>query len=103
MENTLKQNMNLQMEQWEIDLRERLEREIPHGAYHFPGPPDVYTGKGGYINIMVEFERECRKMIKPVDPKVIEEFKSKTKDHIPKMTEQELRDLIKKECERFFR
>lgn len=49
------------MEQWEIDLRAKLEAEIPHGAYNISSNGWVmWTGKGGYINYLVEQERLIR-------------------------------------------
>lgn len=51
------------MEEWEIKLREKLEKEIPHGSYKIGlDPIVVYTGKGGYIDYLVAFERLGRKM-----------------------------------------
>lgn len=46
------------MEQWEKDLREKLDKEIPHGFYELGGG---ITGKGGYIEFQVELYRLVRK------------------------------------------
>ena len=49
------------MEQWEIDMRAKLEEEIPHGAHNIGfGDWVVITGKGGKINSIIEIERQLR-------------------------------------------
>ena len=49
------------MEQWEIDLRARLDKEVPHGAYQIgTGSFVVWTGKLGYINYLVEPQRTIK-------------------------------------------
>ncbi len=49
------------MEQWEIDLRRKLEEELPEGMYNIgAGSFVAYTGKGGKINAEVEFHRLVR-------------------------------------------
>jgi hypothetical protein len=46
------------MEQWEIDLREKLEKELPDGAYYIGSSKMcAYTGKQGYIHYRVELVR----------------------------------------------
>lgn len=46
------------MEQWEIDLRQKLDKEVEHGCYQIGNDKWVYaTGKLGYINYLVEAER----------------------------------------------
>jgi len=53
------------MEDWEIELRAKLDKEIPNGAYQIGTPPVVaWTGKGGYIDFHIEMERVLRKLIK---------------------------------------
>lgn len=47
------------MEQWEIDLRAKLEKEVSDGIYNI-GNKDTgacLTGKDGYINFLVELQR----------------------------------------------
>lgn len=49
------------MEQWEIDLRTKLDEEIAHGTYKIGGEKlCALTGKAGYINYLVELERYIR-------------------------------------------
>lgn len=49
------------MEQWEIDLRTKLEKELPEDMYNIGMPGFVcWTGKLGRINVEVEFIRACR-------------------------------------------
>lgn len=49
------------MEKWEIELRERLEQEIPEGIYSIEVEGKKYlTGRGGVIDQMVEEERARR-------------------------------------------
>ena len=52
------------MEQWEIDLRARLEKDLPEGHYQI-GPYDekglvLYTGKQGKIDYEVAFFRAAK-------------------------------------------
>ena len=50
-----------EMEQWEIDLRAELDREIPKGIYNIGSEGTVvYTGKGGIIEYIVLLEKEIR-------------------------------------------
>ena len=65
-----------QMEQWEIDLRIKLQEELPDGLYDigFPGSKvQGWTGKGGKIEMEVAFQKEIRKMAKYFKPEVEEE------------------------------
>jgi hypothetical protein len=46
------------MEQWEKDYRELLGKEIQPGMYEIGGPKfRGWTGKGGYIDYLVEIKR----------------------------------------------
>lgn len=55
------------MEQWEIELREKLQRELPDGAYQIGGPGMIaHTGKGGAIDFRVALVKSCMKA--EVDP-----------------------------------
>lgn len=58
------------MEQWEIELRERLNRELPNGAYAVGD--NCFTGKAGYI----EFDIAMRKKAKEMFGCEIDELKS---------------------------
>lgn len=50
------------MEQWEIDLRSKLEKNIKPGLYDISSPGmNVQTGKGGYIEYMVAIHRAMKK------------------------------------------
>lgn len=52
------------MEQWEIDLRAKLEKEYEDGCYQFQAGNIVFaTGKGGAINIAVKFEKSKRDLL----------------------------------------
>ena len=45
------------MEDWEKELREKLDKEIPDGLYEIGEPGDRFfmiTGKGGKINFEVD-------------------------------------------------
>jgi hypothetical protein len=87
--------MKSQMEQWEIDLRKKLEDELPHGSYHIPGPPDVFTGKGGYIEFLVEFEREARKWCKDVNPvRLAHDIKDATESKEIKLLKAEINKMF---------
>lgn len=52
------------MEQWEIDLRAKLEVELKDGWYRFGGEKEgdicFATGKGGAINFYVKWEKQLR-------------------------------------------
>lgn len=53
----------VKMEQWEIDLRTRLEAEIKPGCYQIGGPGFyAHTGRGGKIQYEVEFHRAMREI-----------------------------------------
>jgi len=53
------------MEQWEKDIRERLERELPDGPYNISsGDFRVFTGKVGKIEYEVALERLLRDQVK---------------------------------------
>ena len=50
--------------QWEIDLRNKLRKELPDGAYDISSPGlKILTGKGGKIEYEVSKERMIRKFI----------------------------------------
>jgi hypothetical protein len=49
------------MEEWERELRERLDTEVSDGPYQIgAGAWVVWTGKLGYINYLVELNKENR-------------------------------------------
>lgn len=50
------------MEDWEIELRRKLESELPDGFYNVLGKNDLIIGtsKQGYINCMVAIEQKLR-------------------------------------------
>lgn len=59
------------MEQWEIDLRAKLEKEIEPGAYQYSlgrGRGALWTGKGGAIDIEVAMAKEGRKILEASRP-----------------------------------
>ena len=45
------------MEQWEIDLRSQLNKELEDGTYRING---LCTGKGGYIEFLISVEKQLR-------------------------------------------
>lgn len=52
------------MEDWEVELRERLGKEIKDGLHQIKeGEFVVYTGKQGYIDFEVELERTFRQIM----------------------------------------
>lgn len=52
------------MEQWEIDLREKLMRELPNGFYQFPTTKNnVLTGGTGKLG-WIEFEVAMQKYVR---------------------------------------
>lgn len=52
------------MEQWEIDLRERLNKELEDKMYQIgEGEFVVFTGKQGKIEFEVSLERSFREMM----------------------------------------
>jgi len=84
------------MEQWEIDYREKLEKEIPHGYYEIGNDDFVaLTGKYGYINYLVEFRRRVMGLetFIPKDKVLdVNTYGAKLRD----ITEQDIIDLMKK-------
>lgn len=46
------------MGQWEIEAREKLNKEVSDGLYNIGGM--CYTGKQGYIDFQIEMMRYCR-------------------------------------------
>lgn len=52
------------MEQWEKELREKLEKELPEGMYEIGGPGLVaWTGKGGKIDFEVLLQKACNAFV----------------------------------------
>jgi hypothetical protein len=49
------------MEQWEIEAREKLDKEVPNGLYNIGSDKQVcYTGRQGYIEFQIEMMKYCR-------------------------------------------
>ncbi len=49
------------MEDWEKELREKLNKELEHGGYQIGVEPFIaITGKGGYIDFQVMLQKEQR-------------------------------------------
>lgn len=82
------------MEQWEIDLREKLQRELPDGCYDHSVPSKegrsivCYSGKGGEIEVRVAIAKEIRKLKEKPIPFTL------GIDLYKKMSETELREVI---------
>jgi len=77
------------MEQWEIDLRERLNREIPDGTYDITGGNGarMYTGKGGRIEFEVAMHALARTWKEPsINPKREKEMQIRPKIRLGKHT-----------------
>jgi hypothetical protein len=74
------------MEQWEIDLRDELDKEIPKGIYNIGSEGTVvYTGKLGVINYIVMLEKEIRglsQLIREQIRKEKEEYDKRKKNSI---------------------
>lgn len=52
------------MEDWEKELRERLDKEIPHGIYKIgAGRMTAWTGKAGRIEYEVALQKHCKNLI----------------------------------------
>jgi hypothetical protein len=50
-------------EQWEIDLRSKLNAELPDGSYNIGNSSfPCYTGKQGFIEFEVAIQKEVRKL-----------------------------------------
>ena len=49
------------MEQWEKNLRNKLEKELSEGIYNIGIEQDLLTGKQGYIDFLVEIEKAIKK------------------------------------------
>jgi hypothetical protein len=53
------------MEQWEKELREKLEKELPEGMYNLSaGNMVCFGGKGAQINFEVALKKEANKIFK---------------------------------------
>lgn len=54
------------MEQWEIDLRDKLMKELPDGLYSWGDGDKIwgYTGKGGKIDMEVALHKALKEYIK---------------------------------------
>lgn len=54
------------MEQWEIDKRAKLEKELPEGLYQigggYQGALMYHTGKEGKINFEIALEKRIREI-----------------------------------------
>ena len=58
------------MEQWEKELREKLQKELPDGGYEIGAPPMIaWTGKGGKINFEVALHKAMMKMAEDLKKK----------------------------------
>lgn len=78
------------MEQWEIDLRAKLDLEVPDGAYDISTPGMVaWTGKGGYINYLVELQRYAQGLESFLSNK-----HNESNTTYGTLTEQDLRDFM---------
>jgi len=76
------------MEQWEIDLRAKLDLELENGLYQFGGE------KEEAINFYVKWERSLRLIREGVEPIIKEIEEGKHKDLSP-ATEDDFLDLMK--------
>jgi hypothetical protein len=93
------------MEQWEKDLRKKLELEVPQGCYKIGADNFIcHTGKGGYIEYLVEIQRHIRKwnvgqglmeQIKE-DPNRVQNYQQLTEEIIDKYIEEIFKTKINK-------
>ncbi len=86
------------MEQWEIDLRAKLQKELPDGLYEigFPGSKiQGWTGKGGKIDMEVALHKELRKMSENFKSENTPKTEFKLKDKYSNITEEKLKELIR--------
>ena len=85
------------MEQWEIDLRAKLDIQLRSGTYTFGGQKEgdmvFATGKGGAINYFVLEERLKRESM-GLEP-LIKEFDGSQYKSLGGATEDDFIDLIK--------
>lgn len=83
------------MEQWEIDLRIKLEKELPEGAYEVSGANLVlWTGKQGKINDEVAFYKAYKNEdLLFTSKKSIGRLPRKKKKFLKKQCNYDLKDL----------
>lgn len=85
------------MEQWEIDLRAKLDIQLRSGTYTFGGKKEgdvvFATGKDGAINYFVAVERLKRKSM-GLEP-LIKEFDGSQYKNSGIATEDDFLDLMK--------
>ena len=56
------------MEDWEVELRDRLDKEVKDGMHQIKeGDFIAFTGKQGYIDFEVELERTFRTIMDKKD------------------------------------
>jgi len=81
------------MEQWEIDLRAKLELEVENGYYQIGSNGWVVgTGKGGYINYQVALVKAAKEYVP--NRGVEDQIKSCPSSKHDEATEQDFTDLI---------
>lgn len=81
------------MEQWEIDLRAKLETELELGMYNISyGNWVLYTGKDGKINCLIAEEKWRRELMSIEEQ--IKEPAQKDKIYPSECTEQDLKDIM---------
>jgi hypothetical protein len=87
--------MNNNMEQWEIDLRSKLDKELPDGCYMISeGNFVVATGKGGKIEYEVALVKAANNYIETGEGIQREIEKSTFKRTYSDLTEQDIIDFM---------
>lgn len=84
-------------EQWEVDLRAKLELELEDGYYRFGGEKEgdlvFSTGKQGAIEFYISFERSIRSISYGVEP-IIKECEEDKHDYLLPATEDDFIDIM---------
>lgn len=88
--------MENEMEQWEIDLRSKLEQEVEDGYYTIKTDKFAFaTGKGGYINYHVAFEKVLRNYTINMGEGIESQINKSEKQYYKDLTEEDIREFIK--------
>lgn len=84
--------MDDKMEQWEIDLRTKLEKELPDGQYQIGGGAYImWTGKQGKIESEVALHKELQKL----KPQSGYSFDIESLKNMPPPTEEQIANFKK--------
>ena len=88
----------MEKEQWEIDLRAKLELELQDGYYQFGGEKKgdlcFATGKQGAIEFYVKWEKTVRNIKHGIEP-IIKECEEGKYDYLGPATEDDFLEAMK--------